>query len=116
MGKCRPLADKEIALMKQSTPDLRDKAVIALEKTGYRANEIASLKVDDVFDFLVAHAEAPRLGQARTHEEEARAPQYSAPPRLATGPCLVAGEAAAEWLSLARHAAVAVAASMRQRS
>ena len=52
MGKCRPLADNEIEALKGHTPDLRDKAIlIALEKTGYRANEIASLKTDDVFDF-----------------------------------------------------------------
>jgi integrase len=31
---------------------VRDKAIlIALEKTGYRANEIASLRIEDVFDF-----------------------------------------------------------------
>jgi integrase len=52
MGKCRPLADSEIEAIKGHTPDVRDKAIlIALEKTGYRANEIASLKTDDVFDF-----------------------------------------------------------------
>lgn len=52
MGKCRPLNDSEIEQMKSHTPDVRDKAIlIALEKTGYRANEIASLKTDDVFDF-----------------------------------------------------------------
>ena len=52
MGKCRPLADNEIEALKGHTPDLQDKAIlIALEKTGYRANEIASLKTDDVFDF-----------------------------------------------------------------
>ena len=47
--------------MKTSTPDLRDKAIlIALEKTGYRANEIASLKADDVFDFS-SHTLKPRV-------------------------------------------------------
>ena len=52
MGKCRPLADSEIEAIKGHTPDLRDKCIlIALEKTGYRANEIASLRTDDVFDF-----------------------------------------------------------------
>jgi hypothetical protein len=44
MGKCRPLADAEIEAIKGHTPDVRDKCIlIALEKTGYRANEIASL-------------------------------------------------------------------------
>jgi integrase/recombinase XerD len=52
MGKCRPLADSEIEAIKGHTPDVRDKAIlIALEKTGYRANEIASLRIEDVFDF-----------------------------------------------------------------
>jgi integrase len=52
MGKCRPLSDSEIEAIKGHTPDVRDKAIlIALEKTGYRANEIASLRIEDVFDF-----------------------------------------------------------------
>jgi integrase/recombinase XerD len=52
MGKCRPLADSEIELMKIHTPDVRDKCIlIMLERTGYRSNEIASLRTDDVFDF-----------------------------------------------------------------
>jgi integrase len=52
MGKCRKLEDSEIEAMKAHTTDLRDKAIlIFLERTGYRANEAASLKVDDVFDF-----------------------------------------------------------------
>ncbi len=51
MGKCRPLSDSEIELMKTHTPDVRDKCIlIILERTGYRANEIAGLKVEDVFD------------------------------------------------------------------
>ena len=67
MGKCRPLADSEIALMKMSTPDLRDKCIlIALEKTGYRANEIASLKTDDVFDFS-SQTLKPRVQVKRKH-------------------------------------------------
>lgn len=52
MGKCRPLADNEIEAMKANTPDVRDKCIlIMLERTGYRSNEVASLKGDDVFDF-----------------------------------------------------------------
>ena len=67
MGKCRPLADSEIELMKTSTPDLRDKAIlIALEKTGYRANEIACLKTDDVFDFS-SQTLKPRIQVKREH-------------------------------------------------
>jgi integrase len=52
MGKCRPLSDSEIEAMKTHTPDVRDKAIlIILERTGYRSNEVASLRTDDVFDF-----------------------------------------------------------------
>jgi integrase len=52
MGKCRKLEDTEIEAMKRHTTDLRDKCILVfLEKTGYRANEVASLKVEDVFDF-----------------------------------------------------------------
>jgi integrase len=52
MGKCRPLRDSEIEAMKAHTPDVRDTCIlIMLERTGYRSNEVASLKVDDVFDF-----------------------------------------------------------------
>ena len=52
MGKCRPLSDSEIELMKRHTPDIRDKCILViLERTGYRSNEVASLKTDDVFDF-----------------------------------------------------------------
>jgi integrase len=52
LGKCRPLSDSEIEAMKAHTPDVRDKCIlIMLERTGYRSNEVASLKVDDVFDF-----------------------------------------------------------------
>jgi integrase len=52
MGKCRPLADNESEAMKANTPDVRDKCIlIMLERTGYRSNEVASLKGDDVFDF-----------------------------------------------------------------
>jgi integrase len=52
MGKCRPLSDSEIEAMKAHTPDVRDKAIlIILERTGYRSNEVASLRTDDVFDF-----------------------------------------------------------------
>jgi integrase len=67
MGKCRPLADSEIEALKGHTPDLRDKCIlIALEKTGYRANEIASLKLDDVFDFS-SHTLKPRVQVKREH-------------------------------------------------
>src|SRR5215207_9572584 len=67
MGKCRPLADSEIELLKGHTPDVRDKCIlIALEKTGYRANEIASLKTDDVFDFS-SHTLKPRVQVRREH-------------------------------------------------
>jgi integrase len=67
MGKCRPLADSEIELMKTYTPDLRDKAILtALEKTGYRTNEIASLKTDDVFDFS-SQTLKPRVQVKREH-------------------------------------------------
>jgi integrase len=52
MGKCRPLSADEAEVMKTQTHDLRDRCLlIALEKTGYRASEIASLKIEDVFDF-----------------------------------------------------------------
>jgi integrase len=52
MGKCRPLGDSKIEAMKAHMPDVRDKCIlIMLERTGYRANEIASLKTDDVFEF-----------------------------------------------------------------
>jgi integrase len=67
MGKCRPLADAEIKALKRHTPDLRDKAIlIALEKTGYRANEIASLKTDEVFDFS-SKTLKPRIQVKREH-------------------------------------------------
>jgi integrase/recombinase XerD len=52
MGKCRPLSSDEAEAIKAHTHDIRDRCLlIALEKTGYRASEIASLKVEDVFDF-----------------------------------------------------------------
>jgi integrase len=52
MGKCRPLSADEADALKAHTHDLRDHCLlIALEKTGYRASEIASLKTEDVFDF-----------------------------------------------------------------
>jgi integrase len=52
MGKCRKLEDSEIEAMKAHTPDVRDKCILVFwERTGYRANEVASLKVEDVFDF-----------------------------------------------------------------
>jgi integrase len=52
MGKCRPLSSDEAEAIKAHTHDLRDRCLlIALEKTGYRASEIASLKTEDVFDF-----------------------------------------------------------------
>jgi integrase/recombinase XerD len=67
MGKCRPLADSEIGALRGHTPDLRDKAIlIALEKTGSRANEIASLKTDDVFDFS-SQTLKPRIQVKRAH-------------------------------------------------
>jgi integrase len=67
MGKCRPLADSEIELLKGHIPDVRDKCIlIALEKTGYRANEIASLKTDDVFDFS-SQTLKPRVQVKREH-------------------------------------------------
>jgi integrase len=52
MGKCRPLSADEAEAIKAHTHDIRDRCLlIALEKTGYRASEIASLKTEDVFDF-----------------------------------------------------------------
>jgi integrase len=67
MGKCRPLADNEIEAIRDHTPDLRDKCIlIALERTGYRANEIASLKTDDVFDFS-SQTIKPRIQVRREH-------------------------------------------------
>ncbi len=52
MGKCRPLSSDEAEAMKTHTHELRDRCLlIALEKTGYRASEIASLRTEDVFDF-----------------------------------------------------------------
>jgi integrase/recombinase XerD len=52
MGKCRKLEDSEIEGMKAHTIDLRDKCILVfLEKTGYRANEVASLLTEDVFNF-----------------------------------------------------------------
>jgi integrase len=52
LGKCRPLSADEAEAIKAHTHDLRDRCLlIALEKTGYRASELASLKTDDVFDF-----------------------------------------------------------------
>src|SRR4029453_7084085 len=67
MGKCRPLADSEIEALKGHTPDVRDRCIlIALEKTGYRANEIASLKTDDVFDFS-SQTLKPRIQVRREH-------------------------------------------------
>jgi integrase/recombinase XerD len=52
MGRCRPLSDSKIKLMKGHTPDVRDKAIlIMLERTGYHSNEVASLKTEDVFEF-----------------------------------------------------------------
>lgn len=70
MGKCRPLADSEIEALKGHTPDPRDKAIlIALEKTGYRANEIASLKTDDVFDFS-SQTRRPRVQVKREHMKQ----------------------------------------------
>jgi integrase len=67
MGKCRPLADSEIEALKSHTPDLRDKCIlIALEKTGYRANEITSLRTEDVFDFS-SQTLKPRVQVKREH-------------------------------------------------
>ena len=67
MGKCRPLADSEIELMKIHTPDVRDKAIlILLERTGYRSNEVASLKTEDVFDFS-SNTLKPRIQVKREH-------------------------------------------------
>jgi integrase len=52
MGKCRPLSSDEADAIKAHTHDLGDRCLlIVLEKTGYRASEIASLKTEDVFDF-----------------------------------------------------------------
>jgi integrase/recombinase XerD len=52
MSKCRPLSADEAEAMKAHTHDIRDRCLlIALEKTGYRASEIASLKTEDVFNF-----------------------------------------------------------------
>jgi integrase len=67
MGKCRPLADSEIEAMKSHTPDVRDKYIlIMLERTGYRSNEVASLKTDDVFDFS-SQTLKPRIQVKREH-------------------------------------------------
>jgi integrase len=67
MGKCRPLADSEIEAMKAHTPDVRDKVIlIMLERTGYRSNEIASLKTEDVFEFS-SHTLKPRIQVKREH-------------------------------------------------
>ena len=67
MGKCRPLTDREIERMKLHTPDVRDKAIlIMLERTGYRANEIASLRTEDVFDFS-SQTLKPRIQVKRQH-------------------------------------------------
>src|SRR5262245_54615054 len=67
MGKCRPLSDNEMALMKSHTTDLRDKCIlILLERTGYRANEVASLKVEDVYDFSSSTLK-PRIQVKREH-------------------------------------------------
>jgi integrase len=67
MGRCRPLSDSEIELMKGHTPDVRDKAIlIMLERTGYRANEVASLKTEDVFDFS-SQTLKPRIQVKREH-------------------------------------------------
>ncbi len=67
MGKCRPLADSEIELMKIHTPDVRDKAIlIMLERTGYRSNEVASLKTEDVFEFS-SNTLKPRIQVKREH-------------------------------------------------
>jgi integrase len=67
MGKCRPLADSEIEAMKAHTPDIRDRCIlIALERTGYRSNELASLQTDDVFDFS-SHTLKPRVQVRREH-------------------------------------------------
>jgi integrase len=52
MSKCRPFSTDEATALKAHTHDLRDRCLLlALEKTGYRASEIASLKTDDAFDF-----------------------------------------------------------------
>jgi integrase len=67
MGKCRPLADSEIEALKSHTPDVRDRCIlIALEKTGYHANEIASLKTEDVIDFS-SQTLKPRVQVKREH-------------------------------------------------
>src|SRR5262245_16317438 len=67
MGKCRPLGDSEIELIKTHTTDLRDKCIlIILERTGYRSNEVASLKVEDVFDFPSGTLK-PRIQVKREH-------------------------------------------------
>jgi integrase/recombinase XerD len=67
MGKCRPLSDSEMELMKMHTPDGRDKAIlILLERTGYRANEVASLHTADVFDFS-SNTLKPRIQVKREH-------------------------------------------------
>jgi integrase len=67
MGKCRKLEDSEIEAMKAHTVDLRDKCILVfLEKTGYRANEVASLLVDDVFDFD-SHTLRPKVHVKKEH-------------------------------------------------
>jgi integrase len=67
MGKCRPLSDSEIEAMKGHTLDVRDKCIlIMLERTGYRANAIASLKTEDVFEFS-SNTLKPRIQVKREH-------------------------------------------------
>jgi len=67
MGKCRPLANSEIELMKGHTADVRDKAIlIMIERTGYRANEITSLKTEDVFEFS-SNTLKPKIQVKREH-------------------------------------------------
>jgi integrase len=67
MGKCRPLAHSELEALTGHTPAVRAKCIlIALEKTGYRANEMASLKTDDVFD-CSSQTLKPRIQVKREH-------------------------------------------------
>jgi integrase len=73
MGKCRPLNDSEIEAMKAHTPDIRDRCIlIALERTGYRSNELASLRTDDVFDFA-SQTLKPRVQVRREHMKKDQA-------------------------------------------
>ena len=51
MGRCRPLSTDESESMKAHCHTPRDRAILSFfERTGYRANETASLKIKDIWD------------------------------------------------------------------